>query len=142
MGDGRAEAHEAVTEKDGREDEDVGDVLTAMVRVVVDVEIAGLQRLGRIELGASAEGCPDGAELHGNQLRLAHHVAVHIQQGGGAVVRFPHDRRVGRTHELDAHLFRGGDQRLGDDRLVDLIERHWSSLSWLSVLPSALSASG
>ena len=131
MGDGGAEpdqaaggAGEPITEEDGREDEHVWYVLPAVVRVVVDVEVAGLQGVRRVELGAGAERRPDGTELHRDELRLAHHVAGDVEQRGGAVVRLAHDRRVRRTHELDSHFLRGRDEGLGNDCLVDLIERH------------------
>ena len=124
MGDGGAEPDEPLTEEDGREDEHVRHVLSAVVRVVVDVEVARLQRLRWKELRARPERGADGAELHRNELRLAHDVAFDVEQCGRAVVRLAHDRRVRRPHELDSHLLRSGDEGLGDDCLIHLIERH------------------
>ena len=47
---------------------------------------------------------------------------VAIEERGRAVARLADDGGVRGAHELRAHLARGRDERLADDRLVDKIE--------------------
>ena len=114
-----AEAHDPAGDEDRREDEHVGNVLAALERVVVDQEVAFLQRLDRMAFQAGAQRLADRAELHGNELGLGHRVAVAVHQAGRAVARLAQDGRVGRADQLYAHLARRGDQRLADHGIVD-----------------------
>ena len=50
-----AEADDAAVDEDRREDEDVGDVLAALERVVVDQEVAFLERVDGMALEAGAQ---------------------------------------------------------------------------------------
>ena len=122
MRDRGAEADHAAGDEDRREDEHVGDVLAALERVVVDQEVALLQRLDRVALQAGAQGLADRPELHRDELGLRHRVAVPVHQAGRAVARLAQDGRIGRADQLHAHLARRRDQRLADDGLVDRAE--------------------
>ena len=130
-----AEADDPAGDEDRREDEDVRDVLSALERVVVDQEVAFLQRLDRMALQAGAQGLADRAKLHGNELGLRHRVAVAVHQAGRAVARLAQDGRIGRADQLDAHLARRGDQRLADDGIVD-----WAQLAHEALRRMRLSA--
>ena len=123
MRDRGAEADDAAVDEDRREDEHVGDVLAALERVVVDQEVAFLERLDRMAPEAGAQGLADRAQLHRDQLGLRHGVAVAVHQAGRAVARLAQDGRVGRADQLHAHLAGAGDQRLADDGVVDRAQR-------------------
>ena len=114
-----AEADDPAGDEDRREDEDVGDVLAALERVVVDQEVAFLERLDRMAPQAGAQRLADRAELHGDQLGLGHGVAVAVHQAGRAVARLAQDGRIGGADQLHAHLAGAGDQRLADDGIVE-----------------------
>ena len=90
-----AEADDAALHEDRREDEDVGDMLAALEGVVVDEEVAFLQRIDGMTPQAGAQRLADRPELHGNQLGLRHRVAVAIHQARGAVACLAQDGRVG-----------------------------------------------
>jgi hypothetical protein len=114
-----AEPDDPAADKDRREDEHVRNVLAALERVVVDQEIAFFKRLDRMAFQAGAQGLADRAQLHGNELRLGHRVAVAVHQAGRTVARLAQDGRVGRADQFYAHLARRGDQRLADHGIID-----------------------
>ncbi len=129
----RAEAHDPAADEDRREDEDVGDVLAAFERIVVDQEVAFPERIDRMALQAGAQGFADGTQLHGDQLGLGDGVAVAVHQARRAIARFAQDGGVGGADQLHAHLAGAGDQRLADDGIVD-----WTQLAHDALRPQDL----
>lgn len=122
MCDRRPEAHDPARNEDRREDEDVGDVLAALEWIVIDQEVAFLQRLDGVPLQAGAQRLADRPELHWDELGLRHRVAEAVHQAGRAVARLAQDGGVGRADQLYPHLARARDQRLANYGIVDGIE--------------------
>ena len=118
------EGDELALVEDRRIDEYVLQVLAAAVGIVIDVEVAFTQRVHRMHGGASTEDLRHRPELHGYQLGLGDDVALPIEQRGRRVLSLAHDVGVGGSHQLGAHLARGGDQALADHGVIDRIELH------------------
>ena len=126
---GAGEGDDAAVDEDRREDEDVLQMLAAAVGVVVDVEIAGPKLAGWALVHAGPENLRHRAQMHGDQLGLGNDIAQRVEQRGGCVLRLAYDIRIGRADELGAHLASNRDQGLGDNGIVDGVERQRSSVA-------------
>src|SRR5262249_2603355 len=82
---GGAEPDDAALDEDRGEQEDLRYVLAALERMVVEIEVPFGQVIDREEVGTGPERGPDRSELHRDQLGLAHHVALAIEEGRRAV---------------------------------------------------------
>jgi hypothetical protein len=116
------EADHLTVNENGRVDEYVRQMLTAFEGVVVDVEIARLQRIHRNKIRTGLEGSLHRPQLHWDELRLGNHIAVSVEQRGRCVACLAHDGRIGGPNELRTHLARRSDQPLADHGVVDRIE--------------------
>ena len=105
-------ARDGEAARDARDDRDVRKVRAPRVRVVEDVELAGLRVAGlhgRDRLG-------HGSEVDGDVLGLDDHAAALVEERGRAVAPLLDVGREGRADEDGAHLLRRRPQR-GTDHL-------------------------
>ena len=100
MGHSGAKSHQNAGMEYRRKQKDILQMLTALKGVVVDIKITFHQGIGGKQLGTGAEGGANGPQLHGDQFRLGHHVAVAVQQGRGTVIGLSDHRRIGRADQL------------------------------------------
>ena len=68
VGDRSAEPHQLAFKEDGREDEDVGQMLTAVEGVDVDIEVTLDQGVNGVVLGTRPKGCRQGAKMLNHQM--------------------------------------------------------------------------
>ena len=100
---------EGVPVEDGRDHGHVGQVRAAVVGVVQDVRVAGLRHTLVIVAGDALDRGGEHAEMGGQGLRLGDRLAVPVEDRGGRVERFLHQRGVGALEEHHLHLV--GDRR-------------------------------
>ena len=103
VGDAGGEAEQAVLMEDRPEEEDVREVHAAVVGIVHDEHVAGMDVVG-IFPHQRRDGVGDGAEMHRHAEPLGDQPAAGVAEAGGEVHAFPHHLRVGGAHDRDRHL--------------------------------------
>ena len=100
----------------------LGHVAGAAVRVVVQDDVALVERVEPELLDRPLDGELDRADLRGAELGLREHVARRVEDDAREVERLVEDRRVGRRHHRHAHVAAAARQVVVDHRERDRIE--------------------
>jgi hypothetical protein len=99
-----------------RDDRDVGKVgAAAVVRVVGDEHVAGLDALPAVAPQDLVHRPDHGAQVDRNALRQRDHFPLRIEDRRRAVRALLDVGRERRARERRAHLLRGREQEAGDD---------------------------
>jgi len=91
----------------------VGTVRCAVVRVVVQIDVAGPVAPAVLAVDAAHVG-GQGAAVHGRGVALAQLPPVEVQQRRADVARLAHHAGIGHAHEQFGHLVGDGVQRAAD----------------------------
>ena len=116
------EAEQLALVEDGPDHRVLGDVRAAAVGVVVQHDVAGLERLDAELLERPAHDEQAGRDLRRAELRLADHVAAPVEEHAREVEALVEDRREGRADHRDAHLAADVHEVVVDDGEGDGID--------------------
>ena len=125
MGGGRSEADQRALVKHRHAKGDIGHVARAAVGVVVDVDVARLDRLAppRQRRANAAHIARQRPRLKRRALRrLGDLVARGVHHGRAEILGFPNQARMRHAHEPEAHLDGDGLQRAADHVRGDRID--------------------
>src|SRR3546814_8279826 len=103
------ETDQFVVKEDGREYEDVGQMLPTVIGMVCDESLALRQLIDIVEIETRLEGRTDRAEVHSIELCLSNDAAIAVEQRRRCIIRFPNDRCIGRAYELQPPFARCGN---------------------------------
>ena len=115
MADADGEAHQLALDEEGLEEGVLGAVQAAPIGVVVEDDVARLERVKRDLLGAGLYQERHPTDHGRAELGAGDHVALGVGQGAGKIEALVEDRRVGRLHEENAHLAADRDHGRIDD---------------------------
>src|SRR5947209_6107263 len=99
----------------------------AAERIVEDDGIAGSQVIAADLLDGEPDRVGQRAEVNGQKFAVAHDPGAGVEDGAGVVVPFVEDGRGRGLAHGDAHLARGGNERVRNDLARDGIDGHISS---------------
>jgi hypothetical protein len=113
-------------------------MLAPAVGIVVDVKVAGLKSLAWALLDASPEDLGHRPQVHRDELGLGDDIALAVEEGGRGILGLAHDVGIGRADELGAHFAGNGDQRVGDHRIINGIERRSNGIDLANARPAGV----
>ena len=116
------EPAQLVLVEDGTDHRMLGDVSPAAVGIVVEHDVAGLERVDPELLHRPADDEHARRELRGAELRLSDHVAAVVEQHAREVEPLVEDRREGGPGHRDPHLAADVHEAVVEDRELDRID--------------------
>ena len=115
VADAHREAEKLAVDEEWLEEGVLRTVQAAPVGVVVQDDVAVLDRVERDLLGAGLDQERHAADHRRAELGAGDHVALVVGERAGEIEPLVEDRRVGRLHEQDAHLAAERHHRRIDD---------------------------
>ena len=115
MADAHRETQKLAILEEGLEEGVLRAVQAATIRVVVQDDVAVLDRVERDLLGAGLDQQRHAADHRGTEFRAGDHVALGVGERAGKIEALVKDRRIGRLHQQNAHLTADRHHRRIDD---------------------------